>query len=68
LPLENIGAAFVVKDSTGQKLAYVYYEDEPGQAIRRPSCSPATRRGGLRAISPSCRSFCASPELFFASL
>ena len=26
LPLEDIGAAFVVKDSTGQKLAYVYYE------------------------------------------
>jgi hypothetical protein len=23
--------AFVVKDSTGQKLAYVYYEDEPGR-------------------------------------
>ena len=31
LPLEDIGAAFVVKDSTGQKLAYVYYEDEPGR-------------------------------------
>ena len=30
LPLEDIGAAFVVKDSTGQKLAYVYYEEEPG--------------------------------------
>jgi hypothetical protein len=24
-------AAFVVKDSTGQKLAYVYFEDEPGR-------------------------------------
>jgi hypothetical protein len=31
LPLEDIGAGFVVKDSTGQKLAYVYYEDEPGR-------------------------------------
>ena len=28
--VENIGAAFVVKDSAGQKLAYVYFEDEPG--------------------------------------
>ena len=60
LPLvEDIGAAFVVKDSTGQKLAYVYYEDEPGQAIRRPSCSAATRRDGLWRISPSCQSWCA---------
>jgi hypothetical protein len=24
-------AAFVVKDSAGQKLAYVYFEDEPGR-------------------------------------
>jgi hypothetical protein len=56
LPLEDISAAFVVKDSTGQKLAYVYYEDEPGQAIRRPSCSPKTKRGGSRRILQSCRS------------
>jgi hypothetical protein len=26
----DIDAAFVVKDSGGQKLAYVYFEDEPG--------------------------------------
>src|SRR5262249_28445667 len=58
LPLEDIGAAFVVKDSTGEKLAYVYYEDEPGQAIRRLSRSPATRRGGSRPTSTSCRSCC----------
>ena len=25
------GSAFVVKDSSGQKLAYVYYEEEPGR-------------------------------------
>jgi hypothetical protein len=30
LPLEDIGTAFVVKDS-GQSLAYVYFEDEPGR-------------------------------------
>jgi len=30
-PVEDIGAAFVVKDSTEQKLAYVYCEEEPGQ-------------------------------------
>jgi hypothetical protein len=26
----------------------------------RPSCSPKTRRGGSRRISPSCRSCCGS--------
>jgi hypothetical protein len=29
--VEDIGAALVVKDSNGQGLAYVYYEDEPGR-------------------------------------
>jgi hypothetical protein len=29
--VEDIGAAFVVKDSAGQQLAYVYYEEEPGR-------------------------------------
>jgi len=33
--IEDIGAAFVVKDSNGQKVAYVYYDEEPG----RRSCS-----------------------------
>ena len=37
--VEDIGAdvqqrAFVVKDSAGQSLAYIYYEEEPG---RRPA-------------------------------
>jgi hypothetical protein len=27
--VEDIGAAFVVMDGTGQKLAYVYFEEEP---------------------------------------
>jgi hypothetical protein len=29
--VEDIGAAYVVQDSTGQKLACVYYEEEPGR-------------------------------------
>jgi hypothetical protein len=29
--VEDIGAAFVVKDSAGQQLAYVYFEDELGR-------------------------------------
>ena len=38
--IEDIGAAFVVKDSTGQKLAYVPFEDEPG---RRSAAKLLTR-------------------------
>jgi hypothetical protein len=30
---EDTGACFVVKDTKGQKLAYVYYEEEPGAPI-----------------------------------
>jgi hypothetical protein len=37
--VEDIGAAFVVKDSGGQKLAYIYYEEEPG---RRSAAKPLT--------------------------
>ena len=38
--VEDIGAAFAVQDSTGQKLACVYYEDEPG---RRSAAKLLTR-------------------------
>jgi hypothetical protein len=36
--VEDIGAAFVVIDSAGQKLAYVYFVDEP-RALTRTSCN-----------------------------
>jgi hypothetical protein len=29
--VEELDACFVVKDSAGQQLAYVYFEDEPGR-------------------------------------
>ncbi len=29
--LEELEAAFAIKDSGGQKLAYVYFEEEPGR-------------------------------------
>jgi hypothetical protein len=29
--VEDTGAAFVVKDGSGQKLGYFYYEEEPGR-------------------------------------
>jgi hypothetical protein len=31
LQVEETAACFVVKDAAGQKLAYVYFEDEPGR-------------------------------------
>jgi hypothetical protein len=31
-PVEGIGAAFVVTDSTVQKLTWVYFEDDPGDS------------------------------------
>jgi hypothetical protein len=29
--IEDLGAAFAVKDSSGQKLGYFYYEEESGR-------------------------------------
>jgi hypothetical protein len=44
--VEDIGVAFVVTDSTGQQLAYVYYE--PGSAI-----SGQVAQQGRQAVSLS---------------
>jgi hypothetical protein len=33
--VEDIDAAFVVKHGSGQKVAYVYYEEEPGRLLNR---------------------------------
>ncbi len=38
--IEDIGAAFVVRDHGGQQLAYIYYEEEPG---RRSAAKLLTR-------------------------
>jgi hypothetical protein len=37
--IDELEACFVVIDSAGQKLAYIYYEDEPGLALRSQAFS-----------------------------
>jgi hypothetical protein len=31
--VQELEACFIVTDSAGQKLAYIYFEDEPGTAL-----------------------------------
>jgi hypothetical protein len=41
---EDIGACFVVKDSTGHKLAAVYCEEEPGRSAAKLLTKDETQR------------------------
>ena len=46
--VDDIDAAFVVKDGGGQKVAYVYYEEEPG---RRSAAKLLTKDEARRIAS-----------------
>jgi len=59
--IEDNGACFVVKDSNGQKLAYVYYEEEPGRRSSAKLLTKDEARLGRRAASePAAAERCAS--------
>jgi hypothetical protein len=42
--IEDLGAAFVVKDSARHRLAYVYYEEEPGRSAAKLLSKDEARR------------------------
>jgi hypothetical protein len=55
--IEELEACFVVKDNAGQKLAFIYFEEEPG---RRSAAKLLTKdeARALRPMSRNCRNFC----------
>jgi hypothetical protein len=44
--VEETDACFIVRNATGQALAYVYFEEEPGRRAAAKLFTLATRRGG----------------------
>ena len=50
--VEELEACFIVKDNAGQKLAFVYFEDEPGRrAAAKLLTKDEARRGASSAFA-----------------
>src|SRR6516162_4509909 len=54
--VEELDACFVVIDSAEQKLAYVYFEEEPGR--RSPRAPDTPGRPALRSLSAAFNYYC----------
>jgi hypothetical protein len=48
-----LGTCFIVRDSAGQKLAYVYFEDEPGRRQAAGVAKPLGDRIRLPLPAPA---------------
>jgi hypothetical protein len=60
--VEALDAAFVVKDASGQKLAYVYFEEEPGRrSAAKLLTKDEARRIAVNIAKP--RSYCTRLKL-----
>ena len=53
--VERIPGGYVVKDATGQSLAYVYARETRADADTAKVLTMDEARAGSRATSPSCR-------------
>jgi hypothetical protein len=56
--IEDNGSCFIVRDHSGQALAYLYYENEPGRRAAANLMTPDEARRSAINISPSCRRWC----------
>ena len=56
--IEDNGSCFIVRDHSGQALAYLYYENEPGRRAAANLMTPDEARRIAINISPSCRRWC----------
>jgi hypothetical protein len=56
--VDELEACFVVKDEAGQKLTYVYYEEEPGRRSAAKLLSKDEARRIAANIAKLCRSYC----------
>ena len=51
---EETDACFIVRDASGQALAYVYCEDEPGDPVpSRSAARASSRSGSARPTAPA---------------